>query len=199
VPPSVAPSVPASLDLGRQPAFPSLTLTPAAVSPLGHPLVSCDSPPIPRQGTFDSAACKCQCQNEKINAAGYCRDAEGRCTVQKDYDFAAKDSLCPKPAAAAASPAAAPTAGPAATSATPAQSAAQPVTVEMDVEGATPADFTETRALALCARSCCASPGTPPPPALLSRCRPPPAAACSRCVPPPCLRTSSMVPAASVD
>ena len=23
------------------------------------------------------------CQNEEINAAGYCRDAAGRCTVQK--------------------------------------------------------------------------------------------------------------------
>lgn len=36
------------------------------------------------QGTFDSSECKCKCQNEDINAAGYCRDPKtGRCTVRE--------------------------------------------------------------------------------------------------------------------
>lgn len=45
--------------------------------------------PLPRaahplQGTFDSSTCRCKCQNEDINAAGYCRDpTTGRCTTQK--------------------------------------------------------------------------------------------------------------------
>ncbi|KAI3424258.1 hypothetical protein D9Q98_009612 [Chlorella vulgaris] len=109
-------------------------------------------------GTFDSSACKCQCQNEEINAAGYCVDAAtGRCTVQKDYDFTNKDYFCPKPTPASV-PASAPAAGPAAApgaagTTTPASpSASQELSVEMDVTGTTPAEFTATRADAFCAQ-----------------------------------------------
>ena len=35
------------------------------------------------QGVFDSAVCKCRCQNEELNAAGYCRDPTTlSCTVR---------------------------------------------------------------------------------------------------------------------
>ncbi|PSC74458.1 chitin deacetylase-like isoform e [Micractinium conductrix] len=104
-------------------------------------------------GTFDSSECKCMCQNEEINAAGYCRDAAGRCTVQKDYDFVGKTYFCPSAAAAPAPAGSTPAAGGADAGQTPAvDTAAQPLTVEMDVTGTTPADFTATKADAVCAQ-----------------------------------------------
>lgn len=61
-------------------AAPTLSLL-----PLRHPHPTCFSLAVSRlQGTFDSSTCRCKCQNEEINAAGYCRDpTTGRCTTQK--------------------------------------------------------------------------------------------------------------------
>ncbi|KAL4424144.1 hypothetical protein ABPG75_001445 [Micractinium tetrahymenae] len=104
-------------------------------------------------GTFDSSACRCKCQNEEINAAGYCRDpTTGRCTVQKGYDFTNKEYTCPStaaPGAPAGSPSAAPAAG---GSTTPVATAAQPLTIEMDVTDTTVADFQATKAEPMCAQ-----------------------------------------------
>lgn len=102
-------------------------------------------------GTFDSSTCRCKCQNEDINAAGYCRDpTTGRCTTQKGYDFTTKEYTCPSNATAAA-PSGAPATGGGPTSA-PANTAAQPLTIEMDVTGTTPADFQATKADPVCAQ-----------------------------------------------
>lgn len=51
--------------------------------PPPQPNKECAKSTQPLQGTFDSAVCKCKCQNEEINAAGYCRDpVTGACTVR---------------------------------------------------------------------------------------------------------------------
>ncbi|EFN50750.1 hypothetical protein CHLNCDRAFT_59447 [Chlorella variabilis] len=104
-------------------------------------------------GTFDSSVCKCKCQNEEINAAGYCRDpATGRCTVQKDYDFDIKDYFCPAPPAAAPAAAPATAAAGSAAGTAPAATATQALSVEMDVSGTSPADFQATKATNFCAQ-----------------------------------------------
>lgn len=106
-------------------------------------------------GTFDSATCKCKCQNEEINAAGYCLDATtGRCTVQKGYDFNAKTYTCPPAGAApvAAAPSASQPATDGAAATTPVNTPNQPMTIEMDVSGTSPADFQASKADAFCAQ-----------------------------------------------
>ena len=60
------------------------------------------------QGAFNPQACKCDCLNENVNAGGFCRDARGSCTVQKDFDFVAKTYFCPADAASTPSGAASP-------------------------------------------------------------------------------------------
>ncbi|GAB4813456.1 hypothetical protein N2152v2_000502 [Parachlorella kessleri] len=60
-------------------------------------------------GAFNPQACKCDCLNENINAGGFCRDASGSCTVQKDFDFVAKTYFCPADASSTPSAGASPT------------------------------------------------------------------------------------------
>ncbi|KAL4438527.1 hypothetical protein ABPG77_000175 [Micractinium sp. CCAP 211/92] len=103
-------------------------------------------------GTFDSSTCRCKCQNEDINAAGYCRDpTSGRCTIQKGYDFTSKQYTCPSNATDLA-PSGAPGTGGGNTTTTPVTSATQPLTIEMDVTGTTAANFQATQADPMCAQ-----------------------------------------------
>lgn len=121
-----------------------LALLPQGSSLCVMPNQGCD------YGVFDSNTCKCKCQNEEINAAGYCRDADERCTVQKSYDFDFQKYYCPEPVTTpVAVPSTAPTAGGATA---PIVSGTQPLTVEMDVSGSSVVGFQTTQADAFCAQ-----------------------------------------------
>jgi peptidoglycan/xylan/chitin deacetylase (PgdA/CDA1 family) len=89
-------------------------------------------------GLWNSAACVCECQNEKINAAGYCKDAEGSCSLQKDYDFTATTYVCnspPQPPTTAPSTTPTPTAPTTPTTTTPTVPPTAAVVVSSKEEG----------------------------------------------------------------
>lgn len=71
-------------------------------------------------GTFNANSCLCDCQNEMVNAAGYCKDATGSCTVQKSFDFeVTRQYVCPPASPAAPTPGSPTTTTPSITTDTP--------------------------------------------------------------------------------